>query len=437
MVRSVSCALAHIKCCPIARIGGAQLIETLCEQINYRWRSCLLDPVNTVQLFILQVLAGNTAITHLRHLSDRAVAASSYCEARMRLPLKLLRLLLAHVAASAQHGAGCVSSSSWLGHRVLVTDMSTCTLPDTPALQEHFGQPRGQKSGCGFPVAKLLGLMDLASGMFVQMLMLPLYVHERNVIALHPMLRAGADVLLGDRGFCSFVHLALLQLRQVHAVFKQPRHRGTDRPYGKVRLVRTLGCHDRLVLWLKPKICPKWMNVAQWRTLPPSLLLREVQYVINARGRRTTTTTIITTLLDPMLYPRQELARLYQRRWQIETNLRHLKTTLKMDLLKCKTVQGVMKELAVYLLVYNLVRAVMLQAAQRQQAHADRISFIDAARWLLASRAQQPLTLLVVNPPRPDRCEPRVLKRRIKEYDLMTTPRRVLRQRLLTPKLEP
>jgi len=424
--------VARIKRCPLARVGGARLIETLCEQIHYRWRSCRLDPMQTVHLFILQILAGNTAITHLRHLSDMAVAASSYCEARMRLPLELLTLLLQHVAARASQGA---AAASWLGHRVLVTDMSSCTLADTPALQEHFGQPRGQKSGCGFPAAKLLGLMDLASGMFVQMLMLPLYVHERNVLALHPMLRA-ADVLLGDRGFCSFVHLALLQLRRVHAVFKQPRHRGTDRPYGKVRALRTLGYRDRLVLWLKPDACPKWMNVAQWQTLPPSLILREVQYVINIKGRRTTTATIITTLLDPLLYPSQELARLYHLRWQIETNFRHLKTTLKMDLLKCKTVAGVMKELAVYLLVYNLVRAVMLQAARRPRVGVNRISFIDAARWLLASRAQTPLTLLVINPPREGRCEPRVLKRRIKEYDLMTTPRSILRQRLLTPKLE-
>src|SRR5207249_8761911 len=164
---------------------------------------------------------------------------------------------------------------------------------------------------------------------------------------------------------------------------------------------------------------------------PSARTLRELRVTVRQRGRRTRVVTLVTTLLDPQRYPAAALAELYEQRWQIETNLRHLKTTMKMEVLHCHTVEGVLKELAMFALAYNLVRLVMLEAARRQQVPLDRISFIDALRWLRDAKADTALTALVINPARRDRIEPRVLKRRRKDYPLMIQPRSVLRKALL------
>ena len=149
------------------------------------------------------------------------------------------------------------------------------------------------------------------------------------------------------------------------------------------------------------------------------------------RGSGRVTVTLVTTLLDAELYPLEALAELYGVRWRVELNLRHLKTTMKMDVLKCKTVEGVLKELTVYAIVYNLVRVVMVEAVRRQGVDVERISFVDALRWLVEAKPGDELPELVVNPERPGRYEPRVRKRRPKQYPLMNKPRSVLRKGLL------
>jgi hypothetical protein len=172
------------------------------------------------------------------------------------------------------------------------------------------------------------------------------------------------------------------------------------------------------------------MTVEQYAALPATITVRELRYTIAIPGRRTRVVTLATTLLDPLKYPAAEVAELYGQRWQIETNFRHLKQTLGMDVLHCQTVEGVQKELMMYALVYNLVRLVMLEAAERQQVPVERISFVDAVRWLAAAvEGNAPLDLRV-NPHRPNRVEPRVVKRRAKPYKLMNKPRQVLRKRL-------
>jgi DDE family transposase len=164
--------------------------------------------------------------------------------------------------------------------------------------------------------------------------------------------------------------------------------------------------------------------------LPETLRVRELRYTIRVPGRRTRLITLATTLLDARRYPAADLADLYGQRWQIETNLRHLKQTLCMDVLHCRTVAGVHKELLMYALVYNLVRQVMREAARRQQVPIERLSFIDAVRWLAdAVHGPRELKLRLV-PKRPGRLEPRVVKRRSKPYDILNVPRSVLRKRL-------
>jgi hypothetical protein len=178
------------------------------------------------------------------------------------------------------------------------------------------------------------------------------------------------------------------------------------------------------------------MSREQYDALPDSITVREIRRRVRlgkgGRGGRRITVTIITTLLDPLLYPADELIELRLRRWDVETNLRHLKTTMGLDVLRCKTEAGVRKELAVFCLVYNLVRVVMLQAADRQRVPVSRISFADALHWMRHARACDRLPDLVINPLRPNRIEPRCRKRRDKQYDLMNKPRRVLRKALQT-----
>ena len=172
------------------------------------------------------------------------------------------------------------------------------------------------------------------------------------------------------------------------------------------------------------------MTPEQYAALPESLLVRELRYTIKRRGFRVREVTLVTTLLDPQRYPATELAQLYLRRWRIETNFGHLKTTLGMDVLHCKTVAGVQKEATMFVLVYNLVRMVMREAAQRQQVDVERISFIDTLRWLTTTPPDVPLPPLIINPDRFGRFEPRVRKRRPKQYPVMKRPRAELRKAL-------
>jgi hypothetical protein len=194
--------------------------------------------------------------------------------------------------------------------------------------------------------------------------------------------------------------------------------------------VRRLGRRDQWAEYFKPRERPAWLTAEQYAALPESLVVRELRYEVRQPGYRTRRVTLVTTLLDPAAYPAAELARLYGLRWGAETDLRHLKQTMKMDILHCKTVAGVQKELAVFALVYNLVRRVMEEAGRRQGVAADRVSFVDALRWLQQARPGDELPRLVVNPNRPGRVQPRVRKRRPKEYPLMKRPRAELRKAL-------
>jgi hypothetical protein len=423
-----------------------EAILTACRGVAYRWRERTLDPVTTIQWFFVQILHGNTACTHLRHLTKLNVTASAYCQARMKLPLPVFEQLLRSASNALQPAP--LEEGRWLGHRTFWVDGSSFSMPDTPALQAHFGQPGKQLPGCGFPVAHLLALFHAGTGMVLQMLAAPLRTHDLSeVVGLHPDLRPG-DVLVADRGFCSYAPLALLVQAGVHAVFRmhqkhivdftpgrphvEPSARGKGHKKGQPRSgwLQQLGTHDQRVHWLKPLAGPQWMAAEQFAHLPDRLEVRELQYRVQRKGFRVQKITLVTTLLDATLYPVAALAQLYYARWGIETNFAHLKTTMGLDVLKCKTVDGVLKELIVFALIYNLVRLVMAQAAQRQQVAIDRISFLDAARWLAAARDEELLPWLVMNPHRPYRYEPRVRKRRPKQYPLMQKPRNELRKSL-------
>jgi hypothetical protein len=408
-VTSVERVLARVRTDGIDHPRLAPLVEQLCGELGHAWRDRLLTPIVTVRLFVLQVLHGNTAITHLRHLSGLAFSPGSYCEARERLPLQLLQGLLRRMGEWAD-GVAAAGLPPQLGVRVLVVDGSSGSMPDEPELRERFGLPSGQRVGVGYPMARIMGLLDSATGLFRALLALPLFTHDmRGAVALHPCLRHG-DVLLGDRAFCSFAHFALLQARGVAGCFRLHQRRQCG--------------SSGVQQWRKPSKPPAWMTAEQYALLPATIAVRLVRYAVEVPGCRTTHVVVATTLLDKRAWPDDRIAAMYGQRWPIETCFNHLKSTLGMDVLKCKTVDGVLKELAVYLIVYNLVRLVMLKAAQQQGVAIDRVSFIDAARALAAwAVGLAPVTPLVVNPHRPGRHCPRVVRRRPKQYDLMTKPR--------------
>ena len=429
----------------LARHLDEKAIHDACRQASHTWRECILRPAAIVHWFIIQVLHGNTALEHISLLASRAFTGAAYCLARSSLPLRIyeavLRALIKALVPET-HTAGL-----WLGrHRTFLVDGSSFSMPDTPVLQAQFGQPGNQKPGCGFPVASILVMFHAGTGLLLGILAAPLRTHEMaHVEFLHSILQLG-DVLVADRGFCSFAHLALLTGRGAHAVIRMHQRQIVDftpnRPYvdpkiksarkglPRSRWMRQLGVTDQLVEWFKPRQRPRWMTPERYAALPESLILRELRYRVGRPGFRTDTVTLVTTLLDAESYTVEALAELYGVRWRVEQNLRHLKQTMKMDVLKCMTVDGVLKELTIFAIVYNLVRVVMMEAAARQGVDVERISFIDALRWLREMKTAD-LPELVVNPARPGRFEPRVRKRRPKEYPVMKEPRSELRKRLI------
>ena len=448
MIGTVTAVLKHIKA-DLAQILDAPMILALCREAGYQWRPRVLDPVTTVHLFLLQILHGNTACSHLPHLAKQRFTASAFCQARTRLPLGIWQQLLRRTTASLDQTTQ--DEGRWRGHRTFLVDGSSFSMPDTPELQEHFGQPGGQRPGCGFPVAHLLALFHAGTGFLMDVVAAPWHTHDMAQVAtLHATLHPG-DVLVGDRAFCSFAHLALLRQQGFHAVFRVHQKQIVDftparlhtaskpqtaqKGLPRSRWLRQLGGTDQLVAWVKPVRPPvhppAWMTPELFAALPAVLCVRELRYRVAQAGFRTQTVTLVTTLLEVDLYPADALAELYHMRWQVETNLRHLKQTMGLDVLHCQRVAGVMKELTVFALLYNLVRVVMLDAAKRQGVAMERISFIDALRWLSTARPGDPLPPLVVNPHRPNRVEPRAVKRRPKPYPLLTKPRREARNILI------
>lgn len=421
----------------------ADFVQRVCRDVRHHWRSRQLTPLTLIHWLLHQVLGGNTALQHLSLLAGRTFTASAICQARTRLPLAVFQAILKGLVSSLGPATDN-EEGRWHGHRVFLTDGSAFSMPDTPELQKHFGQPGGQKAGCGFPVAKILALFHVKTGLLMAVFATPLRTHEMaQVERLHPMLGVG-DVLVGDRGFCSYAHLAMLVSRGVHALFRVHQKQLVDftpgRPHAtakdakglpRSRWVGASGPWDQTVEWFRPAQPPCWLSTERFKELPESILVREVRYTVERPGFRTRQITLVTTLVDAATYSSASLAELYGSRWRVEQNLRDLKQTMKMDVLKCQSVDGVLKELTAYAIVYNLVRLVMVEAGRRQGVAAERISFVDAMRWLMEARAGDQLPSLVVNPVRWGRVEPRVRKRRPKQYPLMKKPRSQLRESLI------
>jgi hypothetical protein len=420
---SIGPALRAIKS-ELAKYVPDEMILDICRQVGHEWRRRVLDPATTVHLLLLQLL-GNVALIRLHHLSQIPVSAVAVCKARLRLPLKVLMELVGRVG-----GRG--DCPRWKDrHRVVIADATTFLTEDTPELARTFAKARNQKATrSGYPVPKLLMLVDWANGLIHRVIVLPHARNEQTVLSrLFAALRPG-DLLLGDRGLVSFAHLALMMRAGLHGCLRLPRNlvvRGRGK--GQRRRVEKLGKQDLLVSWVRPQqYTLSWLSRRRWEQLPQSLTLRQITFRLKRQGFRTQWAWVITTLTCPHEYAAQEIVELYGRRWQIEVCFRDLKHSLEMRKFSARSLDGVKKQMLAFVLVYNLVRLVMAEAAQRQGVTPDRISFRDALTWLLWSMPEGPPPHLIVNPRRRRPTEPRARKHGGYLFPVLKYSRHILRK---------
>ena len=369
----------------------------------------------------------------------------AYCRARGKLSERVIRQLTIDV------GAGCEAKVDqrllWQGRHVYLVDGTTVSMPDTPENQEAYPQNPQQKEGLGFPIARVIVLLSLASGMLIDMAMAPYAGKETGEGALLRSLLGRfqpGDVLLADRYYCSYFMIALLQELGVDLVARLHPRRPVD-----FRRGRRLGKDDQIVTWSRPQR-PEWMDEQTYDRMPPSIEVRAIRVHVNQPGFRVRSFVAVTTLTDAQQYAKDEIAALYGCRWLAELDIRAIKITMGMDILRCKTPEMVRKEMWTCLLAYNLIRRAMLQSAQeagispRSQSFTAAMQSI-AASWLLAALSNNARVALLIDAVlasvaehavgnRPGRIEPRAIKRRPKEHALLTKPRDEARAELLNAK---
>jgi hypothetical protein len=403
----------------------------------------------TFWTFLAQVLSpGSACRAAVRQaqaqarLEGRPVPAdedSAYCQARRRLPLELLHECLQRVGRSMEQGVS--EAQRWCGKIVKVLDATTLTAEDTPVNQKAFPQHPDQAPGCGFPLLRLAGLFGLASGALLGWATGDYWQSEMALGSSLWSLLAPGEVLLADRYYGCYRVLALVRARGADAVCRLHGSRRAD-----FRRGQRLGPLDQLITWMRPRHLPAGLNLKEWLAFPATLTVRLVRVQIQEKGFRTRTVTLVTTLLDAQKYPVSALAALYRRRWQVELSFRQIKISLGMEHLAVRSPEMIQRSLAMHLLAYQLIRALMQEAAQSWDVPLERVSFqgaVDAARQfgqaLLRARSQRARVALLAEllrilaadavPERPGRVEPRALKRRPKRYPRLDCPRRQYRQR--------
>jgi len=416
-----------------------EMITPAAAELGLTWKNTPLAVPNVVACFARQILGGNISMPELARLSGSRFTPEAYCLARSRLPVLVLRALLGKLITLCPQASA--AAPAWKGHRLWHMDGSFFSMPDTPELQHHFGQPGQQRQGCGFPVTHLLCLFDAATGLIRDCVISPLRTHDLTQAGkVHGSLARG-DIVIADRAFESYAHLALMQEKGVHVILPVHQRRKVDFVRRESRSgkngrhlqrqrVRRQGTCDQVADWHKPESKPTWMSQEQFDRLSSTIRVREIKRTVRLASGRRQVIVLVTTLLDPDRYPAEELVGVLKDRWQVEVNLRHLKTTMKMDILRSQSVAGIEKELWMFLIVYNLVRLVMLEAAQAQAKPVQRISFADGLHWLRHGNLDDALPRLRLIPDRPGRLEPRVVKRRSTKYRLLTKPRSIMQKAL-------
>jgi hypothetical protein len=421
-------------------LTGPELIQITEAHLPVH-RERLYPPTVTLSMFLHQSLAADgscqqaldtwAASQAAEGLSPHSVRTGAYCRARRRLPLSMVQALVRHSAEQLAHRAP--HSWGWRGRSVKLLDGTGISMPDTPENQRAFPQPPTQAAGVGFPLARLCALVDLSSGALLDA---AVAAHEgteaRSELDLSrtllEKLNAG-DVLLADALYANYWTIAALVAAGVDVVLRQNGSRCTD-----FRRGQRIGVRDHVVQWTKPAHVPPWMSRTQYRAVPEQIALREVRI-----GGRV----LVTTLRDARDVPKEELGALYQRRWNVELDLRCIKTTLGMEVLRCRTPAMIEKELWVHLLAYNLIRVLMAQAATEHDTEPRCLSFKHTVQlWnafgarSLCHAAADSLTLLFKLIAqkrvghRPGRFEPRARKRRPKPFQWLKVPRSIARRQI-------
>jgi len=406
----------------------AFLSQVLCKE---EARSCLAA---VARVIVLLVSLGKP------RCSDNTGA---YCRARAKLPAAVIRGLTCDVAAGCEQGLA--TTWLWKGRHVYLVDGTTVSMPDTEKNQEAYPQAKTQQEGLGFPVARLVVLCSLATAMVKDMAMGPYAGKETGETALLRELleRFDAnDILLGDRYYCSYFMIALLQ--ELHIDFVVRLHQCRDVDF---RRGQQLGSGDHVVVWAKPEK-PAWMDAATYARMPDSMRVREVHVQVQQPGFRVESLVVVTSLLAAREYSKEDIAELYHRRWLVELDIRALKVTMGMDILRCKWPAMIEREIWTCLLAYNLIRQTMLVAALQSNCSPRELSFTAAlqkiaASWSTLSCCDEKLLVTLVEVHledmasnrignRPDRVEPRALKRRPKAHKLLTEPRTQAQAKLLS-----
>ena len=374
----------------------------------------------------------------LRGLALPSSSTAGYCIARKRLKREDLLDIHGAVADSIQSQSN--GANLWKGREVKVVDGTSISMPDTPENQERFYQPSGQKPGCGFPAVSIVACFSLTSGALLRWVESALKSHESRVFKKMIGFFNPGEVALGDRGFCSYTNIALLAEKGVDAVMRLHQARRPDYRSGK-----RLGKYDRIVTWLRPRKATG-MSEKELSALPDSLELRMVRVYVEVKGFRTRRLDIVTTLLDPVDFSKDDLAELYYRRWSVELYFRHIKTTMKMEALRGRTPEMVRKEIAMFAIAYNMLRSLMQEAAAIEGTDLNRVSFKSAADTLRqyqsalnATRDKPRIQKRIIGdmlriigletvPLRMNRSEPRAMKKRPKGYQYLTKPRHVFKE---------
>jgi hypothetical protein len=417
-------------------LTGATMLDRV-EQHLPLHRERLYPPTDTLSLFMAQSLNPDGACQQVvnRHAVDRvanglkpcSTHTGAYCKARQRLPLAMVRSLTRETGRQIAKQAQ--SNWLWLGRTVKLMDGTTVTLPDTPMNQAKYPQQSNQKPGLGFPIVRLVGLLCAATGAVLDAAIGP---YSGKTGSEHALFRellgsiATGDLILADRYYCAYFVIALLQAQGADVLFQQHQRRLTD-----FRKGRRLGSRDHVVPWIKPRICPGWLTREQYDAFPDTLEVREIK--VDSK-------VLVTTLLCADQAPKKALSELYASRWNIELDLRNIKTTLGMERLHCKTPAMNEKELWTYLLAYNLIRLLMTESARQADVLPRLLSFKHSLQlWLAWSHAGPPdfeepsvhlLYGLIAQQRvgnRPGRIEPRAVKRRPKTYPLLMKPRPLAR----------
>jgi hypothetical protein len=431
-------------------LSTEHLAQIIADEVG-KTRDRIFTPLVTFALFLAQILSDDHscqgAVDRLiawraaRGLPPCSPDTGGYCKARQRLPETLLPRLVRETADRLGEHA----PNAWLFHSrpVTLVDGSTVSMPDTPENQADYPQHANQQPGCGFPIARIVVLISLATGSVRDAAIGPrkgkLSGESTLLRGLHERLTRG-EILVTDRCFCSYFEIALLSAQGVDVVMRENENRPVD-----FRSGHRLGHDDHLVEWSRPqRAC--WMDPATYATIPETVTIRELRVRVMQRGFRTRTLIVMTTLLDAQEFTHGELANLYRARWHAELDLRSIKQTLKMDVLRCKTPAMVRKEFWGHLLAANLIRGVMAESALRHGLLPRQLSFQGARQMIEGFRVElnrassgqvaglvevmlRSIASLRVGD-RPDRFEPRVVKRRPKAYPRMHEPRKVFKRRL-------